>query len=49
MPTWDAVTDRLAGLARVGIDEVSYKKGQKYLTVVVDHDSGNLVWATAGP
>ena len=42
----DAVTDRLAGLGRVGIDEVSYKKGQKYLTVVVDHDSGNLVWAS---
>jgi transposase len=44
----DAVTDRLDGLARVGIDEVSYRKGQKYLTVVVDHDSGNLVWAQPG-
>jgi transposase len=44
----DAVTDRLDGLRRVGIDEVSYRKGQKYLTVVVDHDSGNLVWAEPG-
>ena len=44
----DAVTDRLDGLARIGIDEVSYRKGQKYLTVVVDHDSGNLVWAEPG-
>jgi hypothetical protein len=32
----DAVTDRLAGLRRIGIDEISYKKGHKYLTVVVD-------------
>ncbi len=44
----DAVTDRLDGLARIGIDEISYKKGQKYLTVVVDHDSGLLVWAEPG-
>lgn len=40
--------DRLAGLRRIGIDEVSYKRGHKYLTVVVDHDSGRLVWAAAG-
>jgi transposase len=44
----DAVTDRCAGLRRVGIDEVSYRKGQKYLTVVVDHDTGHLVWAEPG-
>jgi transposase len=40
--------DRLAGLARLGIDEISYKRGHRYLTVVVDHDSGTLVWAAAG-
>ena len=40
--------DPLAGLTRIGIDEISYKKGHKYLIVVVDHDSGNLVWAKAG-
>src|SRR5947208_13380069 len=28
--------------------ELSYKRGHRYLTVVVDHDSGRLVWAAAG-
>lgn len=37
--------DRFAGLARIGIDEISYKRGHRYLTVVVDHDTGRLVWA----
>jgi transposase len=40
--------DRLEGLARIGIDEISYRRGQQYLTVVVDHDSGRLVWAAPG-
>ncbi len=40
--------DLLEGLRRIGIDEVSYRKGQKYLTVVVDHLSGRLVWMHAG-
>ena len=26
--------DRLAGLRRIGIDEISYRKGQRYLLVV---------------
>lgn len=43
-----ARTDRLAGLRRVGIDEVAYRKGHRYLTVVVDHESGRLVWAGKG-
>ena len=43
-----AATDMLAGLRRIGIDEISYKKGHKYLVVVVDHDSGRLVWAAPG-
>ena len=38
----DARVDRLAGLRRIGIDEVSYKRGFSYLSVVVDHDSGRL-------
>jgi transposase len=29
----------------IGIDEISYKRGHRYLTVVVDHDAGRLVWA----
>jgi transposase len=40
--------DAFAGLRRIGIDEISYKRGYKYLTVVVDHDSGRLVWAGVG-
>ncbi|QNE79592.1 hypothetical protein F0344_34580 (plasmid) [Streptomyces finlayi] len=44
----EAQTDRLAGLRRIGIDEISYKKRHKYLTVVVDHDSGRLLWAEPG-
>ena len=41
-------SDRLKNLRRIGIDEVSYRKGQRYLTVVVDHDTGKLVWAAPG-
>ena len=44
----DANVDRLAGLRRIGIDEVSYRKGRKFLTVVVDHDTGRLAWAHPG-
>jgi len=44
----DARVDRLEGLRRIGIDEISYKRGHRYLTVVVDHDSGALVWAAPG-
>ncbi|HID73123.1 TPA: ISL3 family transposase [Candidatus Micrarchaeota archaeon] len=44
----EKVFDRYASLRRIGIDEISYKKGHKYLTVVVDHDSGRLVWAGEG-
>ena len=44
----DAEVDRLAGLRRIGIDEISYKRGHRYLTIVVDHDSGRLVWAAPG-
>lgn len=40
--------DRLGGLRRIGIDEISYKRGHRYLTVVVDHDTGRLVWAGEG-
>ena len=40
--------DRFAGLRRIGIDEISYKRHHKYLTVVVDHDTGRLLWAAPG-
>ena len=40
--------DPLDGLRRIGIDETSYRRGHRYLTVVVDHDTGRLVWAAPG-
>jgi len=43
-----AGVDRYANLSRIGVDEISYKKGHRYLTVVVDHDTGRLVWAAPG-
>ena len=39
---------RLERLYRIGIDEVSYRKGHKYLTVVADHDTGDPVWIGEG-
>lgn len=38
----------LDGLRRIGIDELSHRKGHKYVTVVIDHDSGRLVWMAPG-
>jgi transposase len=40
--------DRLTAVRRIGIDEVSFAKGQKYLTVVVDHDTGRLLYVVEG-
>lgn len=40
--------DPLEGVTRLGIDEVSYRKGHRYLTIVVDHDSGRLLFARPG-
>lgn len=33
---------------RIGIDETSYKKGHKYITVVVDHDRRCVIWVHEG-
>ena len=43
-----AQRDLLADLRRLGFDEISVRKGQSYLTVVVDHHTGRLVWAAPG-
>jgi transposase len=43
-----AARDPFDGLTRIGIDEISYRRGHRYLMVVVDHDTGRLVWAAAG-
>lgn len=39
---------RLNGLVRIGIDETSYRKGHKYITVIVNHDTNTVVWASPG-
>ena len=39
---------RFSGLVNIGIDETSYKKGHKYMTVVVNHDTASVVWCGAG-
>ena len=39
---------RLDDLFIIGVDEVSYRKGHKYLTVVADHASGAPVWMAEG-
>jgi len=40
---------RLDELFHIGVDEVSYRKGHRYLTVVADHDrAGAVVWAGEG-
>ena len=40
--------DLLAGLSRIGINEIAYRKRHRYLTRVVDHTTGRLVWAGEG-
>jgi transposase len=39
---------RLVGLVAIGVDEISYRRGQRYLTSVVDHQTGAIVWCSAG-
>lgn len=40
--------DLLHGLVAIAIDEVKYKKGHKYLTIVCDHFTGRVIWAAEG-
>jgi transposase len=44
----DTGLDRLSGLRRIGTDEISHRKGQKYMTVVVDHHTRQVVWMADG-
>ncbi len=39
---------RLEGLVMIGCDEISYRRGQRYLTTVADHATGAIVWAKPG-
>ncbi len=40
--------ERLKGLRSIGIDEFSYRKHHRYLTVVVDHDKQRVIWTKPG-
>lgn len=40
--------ERLKGLRTIGVDEFSYRKHHHYLTVVVDHEKGRVVWTGKG-
>jgi transposase len=35
-------------LRRLAVDEIAYRKGHNYLTVVLDYDSGEVVWTGKG-
>lgn len=39
---------RLEGLVNIGVDEISWRKHHKYLTLVTDHDAKKVVWGKAG-
>lgn len=39
---------RLQNLFEIGVDEVSWRKGHKYLTLVSDHASSKFVWGAEG-
>ena len=38
----------LVGVRRIGIDEFSYRKRHRYVTVIVDHDTRRVIWAAPG-
>jgi len=40
--------DVLDELTHIGVDELSYRRHHEYITVVVDHKRGHVVWAQPG-
>lgn len=40
--------DALDGLTHIGVDELSYRRHHEYITVVVDHKRGHVIWAHPG-
>ena len=40
--------DPLDGLLAIGVDELSYRKGHKYVTTVTDQVSGQMVFSASG-
>lgn len=39
---------RFDNLRRIGVDEISFRKRHRYLTVVTDHDTRHVVWVAEG-
>lgn len=39
---------RFEDLRRIGVDEISYRRHHRYLTIVVDHDRDRVVWVGVG-
>lgn len=40
--------DQLKDLTHAGVDELSYRKGHWYITIVVNHVTGKIVWMRPG-
>lgn len=40
--------NRFKGLRRIGVDEISFLKRHRYLTVVTDHDRRKVIWVAEG-
>jgi transposase len=40
--------ERLKSLRRIGVDEISFRKRHRYLTVVTDHDARRVIWVAEG-
>jgi len=40
--------DRFKSVRRLGVDEISFRKRHRYLTIVTDHDTGDVIWAGEG-
>ncbi|NOX59486.1 MAG: transposase, partial [Planctomycetes bacterium] len=44
----DFDTTHYDGLRRLAIDEIAVHKGHSYMTVVLDYDTGRMVWMGEG-
>jgi transposase len=40
--------DRWCGLVDIGVDEISWRKHHRYLTLVSNHDTGKIIWGKPG-
>lgn len=40
--------DRFENLRTIGVDEFSFRRHHRYITVVIDHDRGRVIWVGEG-